>query len=187
MLPPDLISLQRQRPRCPLPAALSPFATRCHQATQQRRGSAVWYGNYGEKKNGILILCQHIHTILRATILVSPYLPLFCIRATRCKQHQTCTPWPLDTSSLVAVLPEHLDKAYCSSCQAALGSQRDISTPNDAASTRRNKKARTEEALDRMYCQPGLVVGNAAHSRGVENRWSLWSFPPRPFYDSITL
>ena len=24
--------------------------------------------------------------------------------------------------------------------------------------------------------QPGLVVGNPAHSRGVETRWSLWSF-----------
>ena len=24
--------------------------------------------------------------------------------------------------------------------------------------------------------QPGLVVGDPAHSRGVETRWSLWSF-----------
>jgi len=32
---------------------------------------------------------------------------------------------------------------------------------------------------------PGLVAGNPAHSRGVETRWSLWSFQPRPFYDSM--
>ena len=24
--------------------------------------------------------------------------------------------------------------------------------------------------------QPGLVIGNCAHSRGIETRWSLWSF-----------
>ena len=35
--------------------------------------------------------------------------------------------------------------------------------------------------------QPGLVVGNPAHSRGVETRWSLWSFSVQAilwFYDN---
>ena len=34
--------------------------------------------------------------------------------------------------------------------------------------------------------QPGLVVGDPAHSRGAETRWPLWSFSThfRPFYDS---
>ena len=38
--------------------------------------------------------------------------------------------------------------------------------------------------------QPGLVVGDPAHSRGVETRWSLWSFSTQTilwFYDSVTL
>ena len=34
--------------------------------------------------------------------------------------------------------------------------------------------------------QPGLVVGDPAHSRGGETRWSLF-FQPRPFYDSMIL
>jgi len=29
--------------------------------------------------------------------------------------------------------------------------------------------------------QPGLVVGNPAHSRGVETGWSLWSFSTQQF------
>ena len=36
--------------------------------------------------------------------------------------------------------------------------------------------------------QPGLVVDNPAHSRGVETRWSLWSFWTQAilwFYDSM--
>ena len=36
--------------------------------------------------------------------------------------------------------------------------------------------------------QPGLVVGDTAHSRGVETRWSLWSFSTQAilrFYDSV--
>lgn len=37
--------------------------------------------------------------------------------------------------------PSTPDKAFCSLCQAVLGGQRDISTPNYTASTRRNKKA----------------------------------------------
>ena len=35
--------------------------------------------------------------------------------------------------------------------------------------------------------QPGLVVGNPAHSRGVETRWALWSFSTQAilwFYDT---
>ena len=38
--------------------------------------------------------------------------------------------------------------------------------------------------------QPGLLVGDPAHSRGVETRWSLWSFSTQTilwFYDSVTL
>jgi len=34
--------------------------------------------------------------------------------------------------------------------------------------------------------QPGLVAGNPAHSRGIETRWSLWSFSTQAilwFYD----
>jgi len=37
--------------------------------------------------------------------------------------------------------------------------------------------------------QPGLVVGDPAHSRGVETRWSLWSFSTQAIlwlYDSIS-
>jgi len=32
--------------------------------------------------------------------------------------------------------------------------------------------------------QPGLVVGNPAHSRGVETNDDCGPFQPRPFYDS---
>jgi len=42
-------------------------------------------------------------------------------------------------------------------------------------------KSRLDVAL-----QPDLVVGNTAHSRGVETRWSLWSFSAQAilwFYD----
>ena len=35
--------------------------------------------------------------------------------------------------------------------------------------------------------QPGLVVGDPAHSRGVETRWLTGPFQPRPFYDSMSL
>ena len=37
--------------------------------------------------------------------------------------------------------------------------------------------------------QPGLVVGNPTHSRGVETRWSLWSFTTQAIlcYDPTTL
>jgi len=37
--------------------------------------------------------------------------------------------------------------------------------------------------------QPGLVVGDPAHSKGVETRWSLWSLSTQtiPFYDSIII
>ena len=37
--------------------------------------------------------------------------------------------------------------------------------------------------------KPGLVVGNPAHSRGVETRWSLRSFPTQAilwFYDKLS-
>ena len=35
--------------------------------------------------------------------------------------------------------------------------------------------------------QPGLVLGDRAHGRGVETRWSLSPFQPRPFYDSMNV
>ena len=38
--------------------------------------------------------------------------------------------------------------------------------------------------------QPGLAVGDPAHSREVETRWSLWSFSTQAilwFYDSMTM
>ena len=35
--------------------------------------------------------------------------------------------------------------------------------------------------------QPGLVVGDPAHSRGVETRYHCGSFQPRLFYDSMIL
>ena len=33
--------------------------------------------------------------------------------------------------------------------------------------------------------QPGLMVGNPAHSRGVETRWSLWSFSTQAILSMI--
>jgi len=40
------------------------------------------------------------------------------------------------------------------------------------------------EVLNEFFASPGLMVGNPAHSRGVETRYHCGSFQPRLFYDS---
>ena len=44
-------------------------------------------------------------------------------------------------------------------------------------------KARLDVALR----QPGLMVGDPAHSRGLEHDDHCGPFQPRPFYDSMNL
>ena len=50
-----------------------------------------------------------------------------------------------------------------------------------------NQKAEMEATNVCQYGQPGLVVGNPAHSRGLKLNDHRGLFQPRPFYDSVIL
>jgi len=57
-------------------------------------------------------------------------------------------------------------------------------------SSLQSKEVVDAPSLEAYKTRPGLVVGNPAHSRGVETRWSLWSFSTQDilgFYDSTLL